>query len=331
MGKKIFTFPAFIVLALAIVSVIAIAVQIFGPVWSNGLPIISIVKGQSATFSVDLGAVNPPISYSVDLYDTMTNQFVGNVKSATSNAQAFTDTITVSPANYNNLGRTYRVQITAYDSAGINAFDESLTLIVTQQAPVVSNIPDVTMNAGDSLQAFDLDNYVTDADDPISSMTWSVTGNDTNVSVSIDAQNLVTINANSSFTGAQTLTFTATDPSGASSSDNVVVTVNPAGTILPSTLTKDVTVHNLNLEVVDGNYLLIRNRGSRLEDLRVTFDLEATGSTEQIFRMDLNRNTVTYKKLDVESINPGTYLARIEVQSSNDDFDESGYLVADLG
>lgn len=335
MAKKIITLPAFIVLALAAVSIIAIAAQIFGPVWSNGLPVMSITKGQSATFSFDLGSVNPPITYSVDLYNTANNQLISNIKSASNGAKAFTDTITVNPADYNNLGGSYRVEITAVDAVGVNAYDESLMLIVTQQAPVVSNIPDVTLNAGTSVQPFQLNNYVTDADDPISSLTWSIVGNDTNVSASIDTlnSNQVTITANENFTGTQTLTFTATDPSGATSSDNVTVTVLPFGSPLPGTTSstaKSVTIHNLNLEVSDGNFLMIRNRGNRLDGLRLNFNVEAAGSQEQFFTMDLDSNTLSYKPLDFEGIAPGTYLAKVDVSDANDDFSESTYMLVDV-
>ncbi len=300
-----------------------------GAVWQNGLSTLTFVKGGSAFFNIAVISAAPPTRVDISLVDS-SDSVLRNFGSFSATDGWYYSTVTVNPADYNGLGGTFYVRVAATDSSGDVDYT-TLTLIVTQQAPVVSNIPDVTLNAGDSLQAFDLDNYVTDADDAVSSMRWSVAGNDTSVSVSISSSNVVTISANSGYTGTRTLTFTATDPSGASSSDAVAVTVNPAGTPLPSASdADDLTIHSLNIKVVDGNFLLIRNRGSSLDGLRVTLDLESADSEEQVFRMDLDRNTVTYKQLDFGGIESGTYLAKIGIQSSDDDFDESGYLVVDI-
>ena len=98
----------------------------------------------------------------------------------------------------------------------------TVTTIIVNRDPVVSNIPDININE-DSIYTFDLSSYVTDLDnDPI---TWSVSGN-TNINVNI-VGSIVTITPNADWNGVENLLFTARDPSNAADSDNVVVTVNP--------------------------------------------------------------------------------------------------------
>ncbi len=74
--------------------------------------------------------------------------------------------------------------------------------------PVLAGIPDQTKEQHQSFATFDLDNYLTHADsDPI---VWSISGN-TNLSVSIDANKVVTINVANTWIGSETLIFTATE------------------------------------------------------------------------------------------------------------------------
>jgi len=328
MARKISFLTSIIISVLALTAITAAVLP--SAVWQNGLDSLTMVKGSSAFFNVAVITSTPPQDVSINLVNS-NGAVLRNFGSFNDPSGWFTLTITVNPSDYNNLGGTFYIRVSASDSSGDSDL-ATLVLIVTQQAPVISNIPDVTMNAGDSLQAFDLDGYVSDADDSIASLGWSVTGNNSNVLVTIAANNVVTINANSSFTGTRVLTFTVVDPSGATATDTVTVTVQPAGSLLLSDSDGDVTIHSLNFEVVDGSYLLIRNKGSNLDELRVSLEIEAAGSTEQVWTMNLNRNTVTYKKLDIESLGleSGAYLARLEVSSGDDDFKESAYLVAEL-
>lgn len=96
-------------------------------------------------------------------------------------------------------------------------------------APVVSDIPDQTIEVGQSFNTFDLDGFVTDADYPDSVIVWQITKSDTAdsvFSISIDANNVVTINVtDTTFIGSETFTFTATDPDGLSDSDTARFTV----------------------------------------------------------------------------------------------------------
>ncbi len=93
-------------------------------------------------------------------------------------------------------------------------------------APVVSGIPDQTIDEGQTFTTFDLDNYVTDADLPGDNLTWTYSGN-TDLTVSIDVDNIVTIGIPSTdWNGSETITFRATDDSSAFDEDAAVFAVN---------------------------------------------------------------------------------------------------------
>jgi hypothetical protein len=90
--------------------------------------------------------------------------------------------------------------------------------------PIVSNIPDQTINQGGSFATLDLDDYVTDVDNTLSEITWDYSGN-TDLTVNIDSDHIVTITIPTDWFGAETITFTATDPGMLSDSDDATFTV----------------------------------------------------------------------------------------------------------
>jgi len=96
-------------------------------------------------------------------------------------------------------------------------------------APVVSDIPDQTIEIGQSFNSFDLDDFVTDADHPDSLIDWQISRSataDSVFSISVDAANVVTIDViDTTFIGSETFTFMATDPDGLSDSDTARFTV----------------------------------------------------------------------------------------------------------
>jgi len=91
--------------------------------------------------------------------------------------------------------------------------------------PVVANIPNQTIQEGNSFATIQLDNFVTDPDNVDSEISWSYTGNN-ELSISIDGNRIATITTpNSEWNGSETITFIATDPEGDSGSDDVIFTV----------------------------------------------------------------------------------------------------------
>jgi hypothetical protein len=94
-------------------------------------------------------------------------------------------------------------------------------------APVVSDIPDQTIEAGDSFSTISLDLYVSDPDHGDTEINWTVSGNNA-LTVTVDSNRVATITTPGSYwNGSETIIFTATDPDGFSDSDTTIITVTP--------------------------------------------------------------------------------------------------------
>ena len=93
-------------------------------------------------------------------------------------------------------------------------------------APVVTDIPGETIFEGASFATVPLNDYVSDVDNSDAQMTWSYTGT-TDLTVSIDpVTHVATISApNDDWSGAETITFTATDPGLLFDADDATFTV----------------------------------------------------------------------------------------------------------
>ncbi len=107
-----------------------------------------------------------------------------------------------------------------------NLYDEdgaTFTVIAVNDAPVVTDIPNQTIDEGAPFASIQLDNYVTDIDNAVNQMNWTVSGN-SNISVTI-TDRVATFAKGVDWFGAETLTFRATDPGGQFDEDQVVLTV----------------------------------------------------------------------------------------------------------
>ena len=97
--------------------------------------------------------------------------------------------------------------------------------ISTNQAPIVTDIPNQTIAEGASFATINLDNFVSDVDNSDTEMTWSYSGN-SELSVNIDVNRVATIIIpNADWHGAETITFKATDPGTLFGEDVAIFTV----------------------------------------------------------------------------------------------------------
>jgi len=115
-----------------------------------------------------------------------------------------------------------------YVSTTSGAVNHTFTIdpSTTSTAPVVSDIPDQTIEEGETFATFDLDNYVTDPDNTDAELTWTHSGNSA-LSVNINSSSHVaTITASSGWNGSETITFRATDPDTQYDEDSATFTVN---------------------------------------------------------------------------------------------------------
>jgi hypothetical protein len=91
-------------------------------------------------------------------------------------------------------------------------------------APIVADIPDQTIAEGATFATINLDDYVSDIDNADSEISWTYSGN-AQLTVSIVSRVATITIPNIDWNGAETITFTATDPGSLSDSDPATFTV----------------------------------------------------------------------------------------------------------
>lgn len=117
------------------------------------------------------------------------------------------------------------ITVKVEDPQGLTDTDAfTISVQPVNDAPLVSNIPGQIVTGCASFATFDLDSYVTDVDNALSEITWTVTGS-TNLDVDIGASNVVTVAYTCRWTGTETLTFTAKDQAGLTGQDQAAFTV----------------------------------------------------------------------------------------------------------
>jgi len=120
---------------------------------------------------------------------------------------------------------TYVLRLAADDNA-LSSQDQ-VTITVNPAPPVMIDIPNQTIQEGETFAQINLDSFVTDADTPINQIQWSFSGQ-TELQVSIDANRVATIAIpHIDWNGSETITFKATDPDNLFDEDAAVFTVVP--------------------------------------------------------------------------------------------------------
>ena len=91
--------------------------------------------------------------------------------------------------------------------------------------PVLQKIPDQTIDEKNEFESISLTDYVSDPDDDVSKLKWNITGNK-DLKFELDKYGSVNIKIpNEYWNGSETVTFTVTDPAGASASTKATFTV----------------------------------------------------------------------------------------------------------
>ncbi|WP_140174042.1 tandem-95 repeat protein, partial [Vibrio parahaemolyticus] len=112
----------------------------------------------------------------------------------------------------------------------------SVTVNAVNDTPVVeSNLADQTLAEDFTPYTIDLNTAFSDVDNVDGELTFSVSGN-SNIQVAI-VNGIATITPTADWNGSETLTFTATDPSGESVSQTVDFTVAPVADIVADSVT----------------------------------------------------------------------------------------------
>ena len=99
------------------------------------------------------------------------------------------------------------------------------TVTPINDAPVMKKIPDQTIEEKNEFESISLTDFVTDVDDDVSKLKWTVEGNK-ELKIDIDKYGTANIKTpNENWNGSETVVFTATDAAGATASSKVVLTV----------------------------------------------------------------------------------------------------------
>ena len=137
------------------------------------------------------------------------------------------DILTITPVAHAHGSDRVRLSLT--DSGGRTiSQDITITLNAVNDAPVVSNVDGQRVAEGGAFATVNLDDYVSDVDNTASEIIWRATGQ-SELTVTIDANRVATITVpHIDWFGAETITFTATDPGGRTDEDAALFTVTPA-------------------------------------------------------------------------------------------------------
>lgn len=178
---------------------------------------------------------------------------------------------------------TETITFTVSDNEGHTASD-TITVIVNdvdgniESDPVINpSLPDITFDIGDTRNLI-LDNYVNDADDSDSTLTWTYSGN-THVNIVINSiTHIATFTASQECT--ETITFTVSDNEGNTDSDSIIVTVNEEDNDdeeEDDEESDEEEVHNLNI----ADFTINKNEVNCGDQITVTIKLENTGDYDE--------------------------------------------------
>ncbi|HCM0726031.1 TPA: tandem-95 repeat protein [Vibrio parahaemolyticus] len=135
-----------------------------------------------------------------------------------------------------NFNGDAEITYTVTDGALTDQATVKVTVNAVNDTPVVeSNIADQALAEDFTPYTIDLNTAFSDVDNVDGELTFSVSGN-SNIQVAI-VNGIVTITPTADWNGSETLTFTATDPSGESISQTVNFTVAPVADIVADSVT----------------------------------------------------------------------------------------------
>ncbi len=318
--KKNFLKPVFALFALVLLSSAAVAVIIGFPAWLDGSTTMTINKGDTAFFRTTLTSANKPITYNVYLY----NPAFGTTKQIYSGLTNSDDTwqFSVTPSDYDNIGGNYTVIITATDALQ-SKLDNTLKLNVIDSSPVLFTVPGVTV-AKNSVHMLDLNSYVSDSDDLLTDLTWTIAGN---TLATVTITNGVAMFTAGNTTGSEALNVTVCDTSLQCSTGSFILTVVDSISSGSSRTVSEINVKDVRIQAF-GDQMLIRNHGVQMQNVKLKVEIEAQDAPLSTYNLDLGPNTVKYLTLNTEGVPSGDYLAR--VTATADDSSAREYVIVSV-
>ena len=186
---------------------------------TNEPPVVNEIPNQT----ISLNGVFSEIS--LDLYvtdpDHSDNELSWSYSGGTALSVSIFDHVAVITPQTGWTG-TETITFRAVDPGGL--YDEdSVDFTVSNQPPVVSDIPDQSVPLGGSFSLISLDMYVTDPDHSDNEISWTYSGN-TDMTVSVMG-GVATVIPPDRWSGSETITFRATDPGGLYDEESTVFSV----------------------------------------------------------------------------------------------------------
>ncbi|KPA14856.1 repeat protein [Candidatus Magnetomorum sp. HK-1] len=158
----------------------------------------------------DIDNSNTEINWTVSGQDNIEISIVDSIAS-----------ITAKDENWNG---SETLLFIAKDPAGLTSSDSVIfTVTGVNDAPVVSDIVDQTIEEGQVFSDLKLNDYVSDIDNDDTEISWTASGQN-NLVINIE-ENTAVISKDENWNGSETILFIATDPEGLTSTDTVIFTV----------------------------------------------------------------------------------------------------------
>ncbi|MBS3155050.1 tandem-95 repeat protein, partial [Candidatus Woesearchaeota archaeon] len=191
----------------------------------NDAPVVSDIP--SITFDEDMSDSSIDLDNYVSDVDNTLNEITWTYSGDVNvHVNIDSDNIITFTANPNWNGQE-TITFTATDLGGLSDSDDVLVSVnPINDAPVLEDIHDITIDEDTIYTITNLDSYVNDIEDSFDQLVWSVSGN-SNVNVIFDSiAKTVTFTPNPNWNGQETITITATDTGLLSDSDSLIFTVN---------------------------------------------------------------------------------------------------------
>lgn len=193
-------------------------------------PVISPIPDQSIAYDASFAAISlddyvaDPDTGDKDIAWTVTGN--SNISVAISGTRVATLTYTAGWSGTENL--TFK----ATDPEGNSASDLATFTVAANELPVVGILPKPVVPLGATFASINLDDYVADPDHADSQITWATSSPSGSKFPWIAITNRVaTVTYPSNWTGTGSFFLTATDPAGASDSEEIILEVRRVLTV----------------------------------------------------------------------------------------------------
>ena len=316
--KKILAF----ILIAAVLTVGAVAVISYAD-FQDGTTSKTIGKSDTATFDVGLFSVNPPITYSIKMYNP-NGDLAKTWYDHEVNTDGFVELLglTVTPEDI-TVGGEYTIMVNSVDGNG-DTSATPLTINVYNNVPIIVYIqaPE-EITAGEILHV-DFDAY--DPDDDV--LGFKIYRNGAVVS-NLDHDNWQT---DENDAGTYAYKFEVTDGEATVSETRTVVVKsitipgNDTDTKIGDVSRKLNFGNDIGIEQV-GDYIMVRNnKGVKLNDFEMTILYTETGQAEN-HEFNLGRNDVVYEEIMTQLPENKSYIASVEIKARG--MEASGYMLID--